>query len=43
MKKTYESPKVEIVNLSENDILLFSNTGIKGGSLDEIIFADLLK
>ena len=43
MKQTYESPKVEIVNLSENDILLFSNTGLKGVHFDEIIFEDLLK
>jgi len=44
MKKVYESPIVEIVNLSENDILFFSSTDNKGGSLDEkiIFFSDLL-
>lgn len=41
MKEAYESPKVEIVNLSENDVLLFSNSGVVGGQLDEIIFSDL--
>jgi len=41
MKNTYESPKFEIVNLSENDVLLFSNKGVINGDFDEVIFADL--
>jgi len=41
MKNVYESPKAEIVNLSENDVLLFSNTSAIKGDFDEIIFADL--
>jgi hypothetical protein len=42
MKKTYTTPSVEIVNLSENDVLLFSKIG-QIGELDRIIFGDAFK
>ena len=42
MKKTYNAPSVEIVNLSENDVLLFSKIG-QTGELDTIIFGDAFK
>ena len=42
MKNTYTSPSVEIVNLSENDVLLFSKIS-QIGELDTIIFGDMFK
>ena len=42
MKNTYTSPEVEIINLSENDVLLFSKIG-QIGELDTIIFGDMFK
>ena len=44
MKNTYEAPKVEIVNLSENDILkdsVFLNIG-GNGNLDPTRWGELL-
>ena len=43
MKKTYTSPDIEIVNLSENDVLLFSKIGIEGGAFDIIDFEEFFK
>lgn len=31
MKKDYIAPKIQIVELAENDILAFSNTGVLNG------------
>ena len=42
MKNTYVTPEIEIVNLSENDVLLFSKIG-QIGELDTIIFGDPFK
>ena len=42
MKNTYTAPEVEIISLSENDVLLFSKIG-QTGELDTIIFGDAFK
>ena len=42
MKNTYVTPEIEIVNLTENDVLLFSKIG-QTGELDTIIFGDAFK
>ena len=42
MKNTYVTPEIEIVNLTETDVLLFSKIG-QTGELDTIIFGDAFK
>ena len=43
MKSNYVSPEIEVVELSENDVLLFSKIGIENGSFDIIDFGEMFK
>lgn len=43
MKKTYIEPQITIVDLKENDVLLFSNPEAKTGALNEFNWNNLIK